>query len=411
GGRGMETCFDEESLRRYMKVAVDASDLVDQPVLIDRFLSEAVEIDVDVAADFGPRPASIPAALTADPASADTDDAPRAVVCGVMEHIEEAGVHSGDSACTIPPYSLPAETVQAVRETARRLAERIGVRGLMNVQMAAKDGELFIIEVNPRASRTVPFVAKARGVPWSRIAARLMMGDSLARWEREFPEQAARSSDQLVGTRAPYTAVKEPVFPFERFPGVDIVLGPEMRSTGEVMGIHRSMPVAMAKAQMAAGMVLPTEGHVFLSVRELDKHLAPDIARQLVSMGFTVWTTEGTREALKEHGIVTELVRKIAEGARPNILDKLSNGEIDLIINTPTRKGAASDEGRIRAMAVRTGTPIVTTITGAQAAVQAIAALRAGAWTVSAMQDYFPELARPAAEDAAAAGELVRGGA
>jgi carbamoyl-phosphate synthase large subunit len=395
GGRGMEICSDESALRQYMRIAVGASDLDEQPVLIDCFLAEATEIDVDVAADFAPAPRIPEAGRSFVDANLGSGDEPRAIVCGVMEHIEEAGIHSGDSACTIPPLHLPVEIVQQVRDTARALARRLKVRGLMNVQLAVKDGEVFVIEVNPRASRTVPFVAKAKGVPWSRIAARVMMGDSLARWERENPAQAERSSDPKVGTRAPYTAVKEPVFPFERFPGVDIVLGPEMRSTGEVMGIHRSGPVALAKAKMAAGVVLPTEGNVFLSVRELDKHLAPDLARHLASMGFHIWTTGGTGQMLLEHGIQSNLVRKIVEGARPNILDKLANGEIDLIINTPTRRGSESDEGRIRAMAVRTGVPIITTITGAQAAVQAIAALRAGAWSVAAMQDYFPDLARP----------------
>ncbi len=395
GGRGMEVCFDETDLRRYMKIAVGASDLEEQPILIDRFLAEATEIDVDVAADFAPPPRIPDACRQFVDSRLASGDEPRAIVCGVMEHIEEAGIHSGDSSCTIPPTGLPVEIVQTVRNTARALAERLKVRGLMNVQLAVKDGEVFVIEVNPRASRTVPFVAKAKGVPWSRIAARLMMGDSLARWEREHPAQAERSRDPKLGTRAPYTAVKEPVFPFARFPGVDIVLGPEMRSTGEVMGIHRSAPVALAKAKMAAGVMLPKEGDVFLSVRELDKHLAPDLARQLASMGFRIWTTAGTGQLLAEHGIESHLVRKIVEGARPNILDKLANGEINLIINTPTRRGAESDEGRIRAMAVRTGVPIITTITGAQAAVQAIAALRAGAWTVAAMQDYFPDLARP----------------
>jgi carbamoyl-phosphate synthase large subunit len=370
GGRGMETCFDETSLRRYMREAVDVSELADAPVLIDKFLSEAIEVDVDVVADYSPS----------------LEAAGQALVCGVMEHIEEAGVHSGDSTCTIPPYSLPTSIVNQIKDHARRLAQRLNVRGLMNVQMAIKDEQVYIIEVNPRASRTVPFVAKAKGVPWANIAAKVMMGASLAELDvHEVPD-------------AGFFAVKEPVFPFNRFPGVDVILGPEMRSTGEVMGAHRSLPVALAKAHMAAGNALPTQGNVFLSVRDSDKSHCAEVARSLASMGFTVYTTQGTHELLQTYSVDTKVLRKISEGARPNILDKIANGEIQLILNTPTRKGANTDEGRIRAMAVRAGVPMITTIAGARAAVQAIAALRAGAWSVAPIQEYFPELARPAAK-------------
>jgi carbamoyl-phosphate synthase large subunit len=377
GGRGMEICDGEAALLRYMAGAIGASELVDSPILIDKFLSDAIEIDVDVVADFVPTAGhNAPAlSLAADPA--------RAVVCGVMEHIEEAGVHSGDSSCTIPPYSLSPSLHATIADQARRLAERLGVRGLMNVQMAVKDERVYILEVNPRASRPVPFVAKSKGVPWSRLAARVMMGESL---------------DRLGVTEVPdsgFFAVKEPVFPFTKFPGVDVILGPEMRSTGEVMGMDRSLPIALAKAHMAAGTRLPTEGNVFLSVRDLDKPQCIEIARQLVSMGLRVFTTGGTHTLLREHSIETTPLRKISEGARPNIVDKIANGEIDLIINTPTRKGADTDEGRIRATAVRAGVPMITTVAGARAAGQAIAALRAGAWSVAAVQDYFPGLARP----------------
>ena len=367
GGRGMETCFDEEALRRYMRVAVDVSELAHAPVLIDRFLSEAIEIDVDVIADY-------------PVASGPSHTGPsRAVVCGVMEHIEEAGVHSGDSGCVLPPYSLPSSLRCEIREQARRLAERLNVRGLMNVQMAVKNETIYIIEVNPRASRTVPFVAKATGQAWPRLAARVMMGASL--------DELGVAEDLPEAHGPAHYAVKEPAFPFERFPGVDIILGPEMRSTGEVMGWHKALPVALAKAKMGAGVFLPTEGSVFLSVRDSDKPQMVDVARALVSMGFTVYTTSGTRELLAQHSIDTKVLRKISEGARPNILDKIENGEIDLIINTPTRKGAATDEGRLRSAAVRRGVPIITTITGGLAAVQAISALRAGKWTVAALQD------------------------
>ncbi|MBB48623.1 MAG: carbamoyl phosphate synthase large subunit [Phycisphaerae bacterium] len=360
GGRGMETCFDEEALRRYMSEAVDASELADAPVLIDRFLSEAIEIDVDVVADFG------------------STDQPQELVCGVMEHIEEAGIHSGDSTCIVPPYSLSRPTIDRIRDQARRLARRLSVCGLMNVQMAVKDDEIYIIEVNPRASRTAPFVSKATGVPWARHAARVMMGGTLL--------------DMNVHevTSPGFCSVKRSVFPFAKFHGVDVILGPEMRSTGEVMGADRSLPVALAKAQMASSHDLPTEGSVFLSVRDSDKNSVVEVARSLVSMGFTVFTTGGTHTMLVDHSVETTLMPKISEGARPNILDKIANGEIDLLVNTPTRKGADTDEGRIRAAAVRHGVTLITTIAGARAAVQGISALRSGVWGVTALQDYFP---------------------
>ena len=377
GGRGMETCYDEAALKRYMVAAVGASDLQNAPVLIDRFLGDAVEVDVDVVADFEPHEGSRPSTLDL------ATDPPRALVCGVMEHIEEAGVHSGDSACTIPPYSLSTPIVEEIKDQARRLAERLRVRGLMNLQLAVKDGEIFILEVNPRASRTAPFVSKAKGVPWPRIAAKVMMGASLAGLGAEEVPDAG------------FYAVKESVFPFSKFPGVDVVLGPEMRSTGEVMGADRSLPLAFAKACMGAGVHLPTEGAVFLSVRDEDKNAAVDIARSLRSMGFRVLSTGGTHDHLQEFGIQVESLPKISEGLRPNILDLIADGEVSLILNTATRKGADTDEGRIRATAVKAGVTMITTIPGARAATHAIAALRAGEWGVAATQDYFPHLARP----------------
>ncbi|MCH2143610.1 MAG: carbamoyl-phosphate synthase large subunit [Phycisphaerales bacterium] len=371
GGRGMETCYDEESLHRYMAEAVDASELADAPVLIDKFLSEAIEIDVDVVADYVPADASHP--------DLDLDGhAPTSVVCGVMEHIEEAGIHSGDSTCTVPPYSLTDAMVDRIRDQARRLAERLKVRGLMNVQLAVKNDVIYVIEVNPRASRTAPFISKAKGVSWARVAAKVMMGASLTELGVEEVHDAG------------FCAVKRSVFPFAKFPGVDVVLGPEMRSTGEVMGADRSLPVALAKAEMACGFELPREGSVFLSVRDSDKTAAVDIARNLVSMGFTVYTTGGTNDFLRSHTVETELMPKISEGARPNILDRIANGEIDLLVNTPTRKGADTDEGRIRAAAVRHGVTMITTVAAARTATQAIAGLRSGTWGVTAMQDYFP---------------------
>jgi carbamoyl-phosphate synthase large subunit len=306
-----------------------------------------------------------------------------------MEHIEEAGIHSGDSTCTIPPYSLPPSLVNRIRAQARALAERLLVRGLMNVQMAVKDETVYILEVNPRASRTAPFVSKAKGIPWANIAAKAMMGASLG--------------DLGVSERPDtgFYAVKESVFPFAKFPGVDVVLGPEMRSTGEVMGADRSLPVAFAKAQMAAGVHLPTGGNVFLSVRDGDKHQAVEVARSLASMGFTVHCTEGTSRILQQYSVACTAIPKIASGQRPNVLDLISNGQMQLIINTATKKGGSTDEGRIRAHAVRANVPIITTIAGARAAVQAIQALRAGHWQVFAVQDYFPHLARPAFDPAA----------
>jgi carbamoyl-phosphate synthase large subunit len=378
GGRGMETCFDEAALRKYMTTAVNVSDLANAPVLIDRFLSDAIEVDVDVVADFEPAEGS---RTTQVPQSS---PAPRAIVCGVMEHIEEAGIHSGDSTCTVPPYSLPPSLVNRIRTQARALAERLRVRGLMNVQMAVKDDVVYILEVNPRASRTAPFVSKAKGIAWANIAAKVMMGASL-------DSLGVREVDDTG-----FYAVKESVFPFSKFPGVDVVLGPEMRSTGEVMGTDRSLPVAFAKAQMAAGVRLPTSGNVFLSVRDADKHQAIEVARSLDAMGFVVHCSEGTAATLRGYGLRPVVVPKIASGQRPNVLDLISNGQVQMVINTPTKKGGSTDEGRIRAQAVRSNVAIITTIAGARAAMQAIQALREGTWDVVAVQDCFPHLARPA---------------
>ena len=373
GGRGMEICFDAESLSKYMAQAIDASDLVDAPILVDSFLSEATEVDIDVMADF------TPSASGTNPSLDIEKDESSAIVCGVMEHIEEAGVHSGDSSCVIPPFSLSNNLIKQVKYQARKIAERLKVRGLMNVQMALKNDEIYILEVNPRASRTVPFVAKSKNVPWPRLAARIMLGRSL----KSLGAKELKDSG--------YHAVKEPAFPFTKFPGTDVVLGPEMRSTGEVMGADRSLPVALAKAKMSVGNFLPKFGRVFISVRDLDKPHIIEVARRLKSMDFKVVTTSGTKELLERHSIAVDMVRKISEGARPNIIDRIANGEIDLIINTPTRKGGSTDEGRIRAMAVRYEIPMITTIPGAIAAVDAIAALRAGEWHVAALQDYVEE--------------------
>ena len=388
GGRAMKIVHDDDELRHYMHLALGASDIEGQPILIDKFLADAIECDVDVVADF-------PA--TASQANEDH----HALVCGIMEHIEEAGVHSGDSACAIPPYSLPDDVVDRIKEHSRDIAEALQVRGLMNVQWAVKQqgttgrsqaptatsGELnansdasaadiYVLEVNPRASRTIPFVGKATGVAWANIAAKVMIGKQLTDLGHD---------REMTPT---HTSVKESVFPFNKFAGVDVILGPEMKSTGEVMGADPGFAVAFAKSQMAASTQLPTAGKVFLSVRDADKEAIVPIAASLVNMGLELYCTAGTHDQLKQHNVLTNLTRKILEG-RPNAEDLIKNRELELIINTPTRKGYSSDEGRLRAMATRFGVPMITTIAAASAAVQAIAALQAGDWTVSALQDYY----------------------
>jgi len=375
GGRAMEIVSDQQQLDTYMAKAVDASTVGrDHPILVDKFLDNATEVDVDCIADFGPRP------------DGQREKNPRAVVCGVMEHIEQAGIHSGDSACALPPFSLSPKVVGEIKRQTRLLAERLGVRGLMNIQFAVKDAEVFILEVNPRASRTVPFVSKATGVPWAKLAAKIMAGMSM---------------DELGVTEAPrprQTSVKESVFPFTKFPGVDVILGPEMRSTGEVMGIDMSFGVAFAKSQMASGMKLPTEGTVFLSVCDDDKPQIVGIGQQLAAMGFKLLATNGTHKVLSGAGVRVQLVPKLDAG-RPNIADMITNREINLLINTPTRRGPATDEGKIRALATIHNIGLITTMTAAHAAVTGIAALRAAAepgqqagtaYTVRPIQEYFP---------------------
>ncbi len=367
GGRAMETVFDDEQLRKYMAIAIGASDLADQPILVDKFLFQAIECDVDVVADY------------------DASGQGIGLVCGVMEHIEEAGIHSGDSACAIPPYTLPAEVVEQIKEQSRAMARELKVRGLMNVQWAVRrvpdeqghmKHEIYVIEVNPRASRTVPFVSKATGVPWARIAAKIMAGESLA-------------SLGINGEVIPsHTSVKESVFPFSKFPGVDVILGPEMRSTGEVMGIDESFPIAFFKAELAAGTSLPAEGRIFLSVRDSDKPQAVEVAKALSDLGYEIYSTGGTHEYLSAAGVQTTRLKKIVEG-RPNAIDMIKNHELALIINTPTRKGSGTDEGKLRATAERFKVPMITTTTAAAAAVQALKTLRQRDWSVKALQDYF----------------------
>jgi len=359
GGRAMEICYDHAQFDRYVAEAFVVAQ--GQPVLIDRFLEDATEVDVDAVCD-----------------------GERVVVAGIMEHIEEAGVHSGDSACAIPPYSLPGPVVQEIREATHALAHALGVVGLMNIQFAVKKENgrpnVYILEVNPRASRTVPFVAKATGMPVAKIAAKVMAGMTLAELGIEQEPIPA------------HVSVKESVFPFRKFVGVDIVLGPEMRSTGEVMGVSERFSIAFAKSQLAAGVVLPRTGKIFLSVSARHKEHVVGLARRLANLGYSLIATEGTARCLQEAGIPVERVKKIAEG-RPNLLDHLNDGNVALVMNTPSGKGARTDEGRIRAGAVQHGVPCITTIQAAEAAVVAIEALREESMNVQALQDRFPQLA------------------
>ena len=355
GGRAMEICYDHKQLERFAAEAFLVS--TGRPVLIDRFLEDATEIDVDAIGD-----------------------GENVIVAGVMEHIEAAGIHSGDSACSIPPYKLPALVVQEIREASKMLARKLNVKGLMNIQYAVKleDGRfnLYVIEVNPRASRTVPFVSKAVGQPLAKIAALVMAGYSLA--EQNFLDDPIPR----------HVSVKEAVFPFARFSGIDTVLGPEMKSTGEVMGISEQFSVAFAKSQIAAGNILPTTGNIFISVNDHDKPLIAPIATRLVDLGFRLLATGGTAKILDESGIPVTKLRKLQEGHQ-NILDYMFNGDVALILNTPSGKGARTDEGRIRAAAVTHKVPYLTTLPAAEAASIAMEAMQAGDFTVEAVQDRF----------------------
>ena len=350
GGRAMEIVHEPAGLQRYMREAVVVSGK--NPVLIDSFLRHATEIDVDAVSD-------------------GTD----VFIAGVMEHIEEAGIHSGDSACSLPPVSLSAEIIEEVRRQTRMLAEGLHVVGLMNVQFAVKDGEVFILEVNPRASRTVPFVAKATGVPIAKIASRMMAGEKL-------------SAFTLPAGDPGHIAIKEAVFPFARFPGTDIILGPEMKSTGEVMGIDRSFGLAFAKSQLAAGVVLPSSGTVFVSVKDADKTAIVDIARGLRDLGFTILATVGTADALKTAGIPANRVKKVLEG-RPHVVDNMLSGHVDLVVNTTEGAQAIRDSFSLRHTALTHNIPYYTTVEGARAAVRAIEATLAGHLEVTPLQTYL----------------------
>ncbi len=369
GGQGMQIVHSMDELERYINVAVKVSN--DCPVLLDRYLKSAIELDVDALCD-------------------GTD----VYVSGIMEHIEEAGVHSGDSACVLPPHSLAPDTIKELERQTVELAKALNVIGLMNVQFAVRKDEetgedvIYLIEVNPRASRTVPFVAKATGVPVAKIAARLMAGEKLTDFR-----------DILVGMPTNLHAVKAPVFPFDRFPGVEPLLGPEMKSTGEVMGIDTNLAHAIAKSQLAAKTLLPKSGRVFLSVKNDDKENLLPIAKELEEMGFDLVATGGTCRFLDEHGVKVERINKVLEG-QPHIVDAIINGEIALMINTTTKSSAAvADSNNIRRMALMNKIPYYTLITAATAAVQAIRAIKAKDIEVASLQSYFPP--KKAKKDAA----------
>ncbi|MFN7843366.1 MAG: carbamoyl-phosphate synthase large subunit [Pirellula sp.] len=357
GGRAMEICYDNAQFERYVAEAFVVAQ--GQPVLIDRFLEDATEVDVDAVSD-------------------GTD----VIIMGIMEHIEEAGVHSGDSACVIPPFQLADSVLHEIREATVAMAKRLNVVGLMNVQFAIKEenGEsiVYVLEVNPRASRTVPFVAKATGTPVAKIAAKVMVGVKL-RDLGILSEPIPRS-----------VSVKEAVFPFRKFAGVDIVLGPEMRSTGEVMGVSDDFAIAFNKSQVAAGVVLPTSGNVFLSLSSRHRVGIVEMARQLHEMGYKLLGTAGTSAEVHRGGIPITPIKKLAEG-NPNLIDYLKNGEVSLIINTPNGKGARTDEGRIRAAAVQFGVPCITTVSAARIAIEAMAAARHKPMDVLSLQERFAE--------------------
>ena len=354
GGRAMQIVYDEELLHEYMHSAVQASP--EHPVLIDKYLEEAIEVDVDAISDGN-----------------------RTVIGGIMEHIEEAGIHSGDSDCVLPPYTLVDEQIENLKTFTYALAQALKVRGLMNVQYAIKNDEIYVLEVNPRASRTIPFVSKAIGVPLAKLAARVMAGKTLA--ELGFTNEIEPA----------YFSVKAPVFPFNRFPGSNTRLGPEMKSTGEVMGIDTDVSRAFAKAQKACGYTLPLGGKVFISVRNKDKRAIIFIAKKLTDMGFELIATHGTAKVLLRNGMESELVFSIGKG-RPTIHDYIKNHAVDLIINTPTGDLHRPNELLIREMAIAHDIPIFSTIPGAAAAVNAIDALQRGDITVTPLQDYFQML-------------------
>ncbi len=354
GGRAMETVYDERSLKDYMKRAVKASP--EHPVLVDKYLEDAIEVDVDAISD-----------------------GKDIIIGGVMEHIEEAGIHSGDSACSLPPHSLSKSIVDEIKRQTKSLAKELNVIGLMNVQFAVKNGDVYILEVNPRASRTIPFVSKATGIPLAKIAAKLMVGKTL----KELGIVEERETEHI--------SVKEAVFPFDRFPGVDTILGPEMKSTGEVMGIDKDFGRAYGKSQISCGNKIPLSGKIFISLKDKDKPASVFIVKKLLELGFSVIATRGTAQYLKEHGINVGVVNKVAEG-RPHIVDLIKNKEINFIINTVSDTQAQKDSFSIRQSALQYKIPFTTTISGAIAAVEAIEVLKKKKINIKSIQEYHKDL-------------------
>ncbi len=350
GGRAMRIVYDRDGLLHYMETAVKASP--DHPVLIDKYLEDAIEVDVDALAD-----------------------GTHVVVAGIMEHIEEAGVHSGDSACSLPPYSLTPPMVEEIRRQTVELARELKVVGLMNIQFAVKQGLLYVLEVNPRGSRTVPFVSKAIGIPLAKLAMKVMLGRSLA------------ELGVLTVPPVAHVAVKESVFPFTKFPGVDVLLGPEMKSTGEVMGIDQDVGCAFAKSQAAAGVSLPKGGTILISVKDRDKPGALEIARRMIKLGFRVQATKGTAAYFRAHGLEAEAVNKVKEG-RPHLVDHIKNGEIALVVNTVGSKASHEDSASIRLEALRKGLPYFTTMPGAKAAAMGIEAMTTKGPAIRSLQEY-----------------------
>ena len=359
GGRAMEIVYSDDDLATYMQTAFQASP--DKPILVDKFLEAAIEVDVDAICD-----------------------GETVVIGGIMEHIEEAGIHSGDSSCVLPPHTLSRDMLEEITQATKSAALKLGVIGLMNVQYAIKDDRLFVIEINPRASRTVPFVSKAIGVPLAKLAAKIMTGMTLA--ELDFTREIVPE----------YYSVKTPVFPFNRFPGVDILLSPEMRSTGEVMGIDDDLGVAFEKAYLGAGLKLPKTGRLFISVKNTDKRSIVADARELVTLGYDLVATDGTWRTLKTAGLEVERVNKVHEG-RPHIVDQIKNREIGLLLNTPYGKQQRVDDSQIRAAAVIAGVPCVTTRAGISAVVHALIAMHRGEYRVRSIQEYHRSLERSAA--------------
>ena len=350
GGRAMEIVYDQRDLEYYMKTAVQVSP--GKPVLIDRFLDGAVEIDVDAISD-----------------------GQTTVIGGIMEHIEEAGIHSGDSACVLPPVSLEPDILQTIMEHTRALARELSVVGLMNIQYAVQAGIIYVIEVNPRASRTVPFVSKATGVPLAKMATQVIMGKTL---------QELGLTREVVPD---YVSVKEAVFPFSRFPGVDTILGPEMKSTGEVMGIDRNFGLAFGKSQLAAGQKIPLSGTVFISVKDTEKAAVLPVAAGLLDLGFKIVATKGTSKFLTEKNVVNELVNKVREG-RPHVVDMIKNGEIHLVINTTSDKKAIAESYSIRRASLNLNVPYTTTLAGAKATLAAIRSMSREEMKVRTVQEY-----------------------